>query len=110
MWTPSSPYFMSLLTTFANPDRRKSARVLKPPSARVRSSPSLSSPAGADSPAKGTSTATLMVICEEHSPLTALKRHRKRQLEEKLGAGGSYEYSGSSSPPPRGRRSMRRTS
>jgi integrase len=26
--------------------------------------------------------------------LTALKRHRKRQLEEKLGAGGSYEDSG----------------
>src|SRR5215213_9970600 len=67
MWTPSSPYFMSWLTTFAKPGRRKSARLLKPPSARVRSSPSLCSPPGADSPAKGTSTATLMVICEEHS-------------------------------------------
>src|SRR5215217_7621006 len=39
MWTPSSPHFMSWLTTFAIPSRRKSVRVLRPPSARASSSP-----------------------------------------------------------------------
>src|SRR5215203_5309614 len=69
MWTPSSPHFMSWSTTFAKLSRRKSVRVLKPPFARARSSPSLSSPAGAASTAKGTSIATLLVICEELSLL-----------------------------------------
>jgi integrase len=42
--------------------------------------------------------------------LTALKRHRKRQLEEKLGAGGLYEDTGLVFATAKGHRSMRRTS
>jgi integrase len=42
--------------------------------------------------------------------LTALKLHRKRQLEEKLGAAARTRTRDSSSPPPKGHRSMRRTS
>ena len=42
--------------------------------------------------------------------IAALKRHRKRQLEEKLGAGGSYKDSGLVFATSKGHRSTRRTS
>src|SRR5215203_83130 len=69
--TPSSPYFTSSWMTSASltppnsdaPDRQ-------PPSPRANSSPSPSSLGGRGSPAKGTSTATLRPMSEQHSLLS----------------------------------------
>jgi DNA-binding NarL/FixJ family response regulator len=67
-WTPSSPHFTSWSTIFASLIGAYGADpVLMPPSVVARSSPSLSSPAGPGSPAKGTPTATPRHICEERS-------------------------------------------
>src|SRR5215203_2117908 len=67
-WTPSSPYSTLWSTTSASLRLPNSdALDHQPPSARARSSPSPSSPAGRDSLAKGTSTAMPRPICEERS-------------------------------------------
>src|SRR5918994_2029094 len=71
MWTPSSPYSTSSWMTSASltppnsdaPDRQ-------PPSPRAKSSPWPSSLGGRGSPARGTSTATLKPISEQHSLLS----------------------------------------
>src|SRR5215208_2209980 len=67
-WTPSSPHFTSSSMNFATLIKPNGADpVLMPLSVVARSSPSLSSAGGLDSPAKGTSIATPRHILEEHS-------------------------------------------
>src|SRR5215210_5978537 len=71
MWTPSSPYSTSSWMTSASltppnsdaPDRQ-------PPSPRAKSSPWPSSLGGRRFPARGTSTAMLRPISEQHSLLS----------------------------------------
>src|SRR5829696_4773079 len=68
-WTPSSPHFTSSSMNFATLIKPNGADpVLMPLSVVARSSPSLSSAGGLDSPAKRTSIATPRHIFEEHSP------------------------------------------
>src|SRR5215207_2003066 len=71
MWTPSSPYSTSswMISASLTPSN-SDAPDRQPPSPRAKSSPSPSSPGGRGSPARGTSTATLKPISEQHSLLS----------------------------------------
>src|SRR5215211_1369576 len=71
MWTPSSPYSTSSWMTSASLTPPNSdAPDPQPPSVRAKSSPWPSSLGGRGSPARGTSTATLRHISEQHSLLS----------------------------------------
>src|SRR5919106_2441275 len=68
-WTPSSPHSTLWSTTSASPTSpNRDAPAPRPPSPRVRLLSWLSSPAGLDSPASETSTATPRDISEAPSP------------------------------------------